>query len=266
MKHKLLSLTLIGLCVATLSFAQTSLVITEIMYNPPESGNDTLEFVEIFNNSTSAVDLEGVYFSAGFTFTFPAGATLGANAYAVICGDADKYAAFYGVSTPYVWSGGATQLNNSGEAIAMRTAAGVLIDTVRYNISAGWPTSANGGGASLVLCDVNADNNVPTSWYASTTAVGASVNGVAVFASPGAADACLTVGVNQPTTERFSVYPNPAFEKIVLSKPADVELFDMTGQRKLSAKNVREVNVSTLPAGLYVVRTASGEMSRFVKK
>ena len=35
------------------------IVITEIMYNPPESSTDSLEFIEIYNNEISAVDLTG---------------------------------------------------------------------------------------------------------------------------------------------------------------------------------------------------------------
>ncbi|HAQ38663.1 MAG TPA: hypothetical protein DCQ58_09165, partial [Saprospirales bacterium] len=35
------------------------LVITEIMYNPPESGTDLTEFIEIYNNSDQAINLNG---------------------------------------------------------------------------------------------------------------------------------------------------------------------------------------------------------------
>ena len=39
--------------------AQSQIVITEIMYNPPESGNDSLEYIEILNNGNSGVTMSG---------------------------------------------------------------------------------------------------------------------------------------------------------------------------------------------------------------
>ena len=47
------------------------LVITEIMYNPPESGTDSLEFIEIYNNGTDAVNMDGFTFVDGVEYTFP---------------------------------------------------------------------------------------------------------------------------------------------------------------------------------------------------
>ncbi|NCP46491.1 MAG: lamin tail domain-containing protein, partial [Flavobacteriales bacterium] len=46
------------------------LVITEIMYNPPESGTDTSEFIEIYNNGASAINLQDFTCTGGI-YTFP---------------------------------------------------------------------------------------------------------------------------------------------------------------------------------------------------
>jgi hypothetical protein len=37
----------------------SQLMITEIMYNPPESGTDSLEYIEVYNAGTAAVDMNG---------------------------------------------------------------------------------------------------------------------------------------------------------------------------------------------------------------
>jgi len=267
------TITLAFLTLPVLALAQSSqgggnippVMITEIMYNPPESGNDTLEFIELYNTSGSAVNMAGVTFTSGITYTFPPTLSIPGNGYVVIAGDSVRFAAFYG-GTARQWTGGATQLNNSGEALVMKTASSEIVDSVFYDDAAAWPQLANGQGASLVVCSTSADNNLPSSWYASTTATGGTVNAIAVFASPNAADACLSVGIQENKPVKFDVYPNPTTDKVTLSLPSDVELYDMTGQKKGAFKNVKEVNLSAFAPGLYIMRTSKGEMVRIVKK
>jgi len=67
---KQLILSVIFAFLSMAAFSQ-DIVITEIMYNPPESGTDSLEFVEILNNSGAAYDMTGASFTDGFNFTFP---------------------------------------------------------------------------------------------------------------------------------------------------------------------------------------------------
>ena len=63
-KNLLLSLALMIACIS----AQAQVIITEIMYN--NAGNDDLEFIELYNNSDTAIDLDGYSFTAGLTHTF----------------------------------------------------------------------------------------------------------------------------------------------------------------------------------------------------
>ncbi len=48
-----------------------NLVISEIMYNPPEVDGDSLEFIEIYNNENYAVNLSGFIFTEGIEYSFP---------------------------------------------------------------------------------------------------------------------------------------------------------------------------------------------------
>ena len=41
--------------ISTLAYSQ--IVINEISYNPPESGQDSLEYIELYNLGSNAVDL-----------------------------------------------------------------------------------------------------------------------------------------------------------------------------------------------------------------
>ncbi len=174
--------------------SQSQIVISEIMYNPPESGTDSLEFIEFYNNSVSPVDMTG-YVVSGVTYSFHA-ASIAAGNYYVIAVDSVKFVNFYGVPCDGDFAGG---LNNSGEAITLKDSTGILVDSVFYDDAAPWVTTPDGGGPSLELCDANSDNNDGTNWSASTNYVGI-VNGTTVYASPGAPNCTGTA----PTVVSFS--------------------------------------------------------------
>ncbi len=169
--------------------ATGDVVITEINYNNP--GTDNYEFVEFYNNGSSAVQLEGWTISSALTYTFPSYA-LNPGEYVVVCNNAAVFSAGFGFM-PLEWNpASGNALNNSGENIVLKDAGGVLVDSVHYLASAPWPTAANGGGPSLVLCDVNADNSNPANWAAATTSTGIIENNTEILANPDAASNCLT--------------------------------------------------------------------------
>lgn len=201
MKKNLLAL-LYALLLAT--GAQAQIVITEIMYNPPEPGTDTLEYIELFNPTANAVDISGWNFTKGVTFTFPGGTTMAPGAYVIVCENAAYFQARFGF-TPFQWDGA---LTNGGEDIELSN-GGTVIDNVSYSSAAPWPTGAAGTGSSIVLCDVNADNNNGANWQASTTPTGVTSGGLPVFGNPGGPSNCVTAGyplrtIAQMTTENAS--------------------------------------------------------------
>ena len=185
MKKTLLTLLI---CVSLLAAAQAQIVITEIMYNPPESGQDTLEYVELYNNTNATVDVSGWSFTQGFEFVFPAGFTIPANGYVVIAKNIAYFQSKFGFA-PLEWvTGGA--LTNSGEDLELRDANGNVIDYVDYKNASPWPMEPNGNGPSLVLCDPSADNSQPGSWQGASNSTGIIINGKEVKANPGAAATC----------------------------------------------------------------------------
>jgi len=126
-------------------------VITEIMYNPPEGGNDTLEFVEILNPSlTSPINMSGYYIEDAFDFTFPDGFMLASGEYVIIAGDSVTFEATFGVEA-FEWGGATTQLNNSGEPITLKNGSGAVLDSVDYGTSSSWPQEADGQGDTVPL-------------------------------------------------------------------------------------------------------------------
>jgi concanavalin A-like lectin/glucanase superfamily protein/lamin tail-like protein/PA domain-containing protein/type IX secretion system substrate protein len=170
-----------------------NLVITEIMYNPAESGTDSTEFIEIYNNGSTTVDLTN-YTCTGGIYTFPS-ASIAAGAYYVITIDSSGFYNTYGFNADGVFSGG---LSNSSESIVLKDAFGNLVDSVLYDDGGLWPSGTgagapDGGGASIIFCDLNSDNNDGTNWKACTNQTGVIIQGLEVLASPGVANTCCPV-------------------------------------------------------------------------
>lgn len=158
-------------------------VINEIYYNVPST--DTLEFIELYNNEATAVDLTGYSFTQGVTYTFPA-ITMPAGSYLVLCVDSLAFQSAFGVMA-YEWASGS--LSNSGEDIELVDANGAVVDFVDYDDNNPWSSMADGSGNSLALCDVTADNTLAANWLPETNDIGFTINGTSVFVSPGMANA-----------------------------------------------------------------------------
>lgn len=166
-----------------------ALVFSEIMYHPiedPATGDEPLEFIELYNNRAVSEDLGGWAFTNGIEYTFPAGTLLGPKSYLVVARDPNALAAAYdiqGVLGPYTG-----KLSNDGERVELSNAAGMIVLSVRYDDSNPWPVSADGAGHSLILAKLGGDPEQAQSWSASSYLAG----------TPGSADQAQTVS-SDPT-------------------------------------------------------------------
>jgi hypothetical protein len=152
------------------SFAiSTDVVISEISYNPPApfpgATNSDNQWIEIANRGSAPVDLGGWTFDDGVSFEFPSGTMLAAGEHACIVRDAAAFAAAYpGARLLGEFAG---SLSRDGERLDLRDAAGNQVDELRYFDSGRWPDAADGGGATLELRDLDADNAQAGAWAAS---------------------------------------------------------------------------------------------------
>jgi hypothetical protein len=164
----------------------TGLVISEIMYN--SASTDTLEFVEILNNTSGVINLGGLYFEDAFDFTFPT-YNLPAGEYAVIALDTAALKNVFTVSHLFQMDNPSStgNLTNSSENIVLRNTLNQVIDSVTYDDGTPWDNRADGLGYSLVLCDPFSDNTDAANWSISTN----NIDGI-TYASPGAANTCPT--------------------------------------------------------------------------
>ena len=129
----------------------TKLSLTEIMYHPPDlgglSGND-LEFLELKNCGTNTLDLSGLTFSKGISFTFTNGTRLGAGRFFVLARNAAAFASKYpGVAVGGTYTG---QLDNGGEELRLSHPLGSTIFSVSYADRLPWPVTPHLADFSLV--------------------------------------------------------------------------------------------------------------------
>lgn len=176
----------------------SQLVISEMMYHPGAlsaaetaagyTDREQFEYIVLMNISANTLDLSGLAFTVGITYTFPSGVTLAPGARVVVVKNAAAFALRYGSSAnvaPGVYSG---NLDNSGEEIKL-VSAGQTVQDFTYSDGSHpatgqtvdpWPTSPDGSGQSLVLMNptLAPDETSYTNWRASTRPQG----------SPGQAD------------------------------------------------------------------------------
>lgn len=241
------------------------LVITEIMYNPPESGTDTLEYIEIYNNGSANIDMTNFAITDGVEFLFPA-ITLNAGEYVVICKDSTAMINAFGVQA-YEWTSGG--LNNSGELIIITTPDSLtIVDSVEYGDQNGWTSlaGADGDGYSLVLCDYNSDNKLESNWTLSANMRFIGSNPDTIYASPMAQDsACITTGIESDLQATTAViYPNPTTGSINVVVNGNnenyiIEIVSLHGQlverRAISNTNtIHTFDLSNVESGMYFVR------------
>ena len=176
----------------------TGLVITELMYHPPDLGtNDNTrdEFVELVNPLPAPVTLQdaaGVWrLGGGISCDFPAGTTLPAGGSLLVVSFAptntttlEQFRAAHGITNfnlpilgPY--SG---KLGNRGDRVALEKpqapdalgdpVSWVIVDEVIYGNQAPWPTNAHGGGPSLQRLSVIYTGLDPANWAAAAATPG----------------------------------------------------------------------------------------------
>ncbi len=154
-----------------------TLVVSELYFNPPGQVELT-EFVELMNvTSGTTLDLTGVSFTAGITFSFPADTRLLPGERIVVAKDVGAFGAAYGGGLNVV-GGFPDNLSNSGELVTLSRADGGVILSFSYSDLPPWPVAADGDGYSLTLINPFSfpDHSDPRSWRASV-GVGGSPDG-----------------------------------------------------------------------------------------
>ena len=225
-----------------------ALVISKINYNPlvdDEQDSSDFEFIEITNNSSSEIDLTGIYFGGlGITYQFPQGATVSSNGKIYLSNNNESFNTRYGFDSFDEFS---RSLSNDGEDITLLDAYGNIIDTVTYNDVLPWPEEADGEGSFLSLIGLDLDNSLASSWVA-------------------VSDNSQALSVNYLNNlSHISLYPNPVEDLLIIQSNTGsinkIEIFNIEGQRILEYSSDRqriEIDLIQIPSGLYFAKISSG--------
>ncbi len=135
-------------------------VINEIHYNP--SYNPVREeFVELYNNTDTAIDISFWRLRGGVDFLIPSNTILPARGFLVIAQDPATIQNRYGRGALGPWDGA---LNSEGEEVRLHDQTDEEVDRVDFRSEFPWPILANGEGASMQLVHPELDNDLGSSW------------------------------------------------------------------------------------------------------
>jgi len=144
-------------------------VINEIHYTP-DIKTEAVEFIELVNAGTSAVDLSDWSLLDAVSFAFPAGMTLAPGGFVVVAEDPTALQTKFAVKALGPWTG---TLSNEGETILLCDTARRVVDRVDYKQGFPWPTVGDPPGYSIELIHPALDNDLGGNWRASVSGGGA---------------------------------------------------------------------------------------------
>jgi spore coat protein CotH len=230
------------------------IVISKIHYHPPNVANiakNDLEFIELTNTSANTVDMTGVYFrEPGLNFSFPENASIGSNEKIYLVSNTSVFQNYYGLTAYGQFT---RNLPNSTHKLILADAFGNIIDYVKYEDVAPWPTQADGAGYWLQLIDVSYNNSLASSWTAGNQLVNSTVSNVDF---------------------KTIIFPNPVQNTLHIvssqNKITSYELFDLTGKSIKNAPTteayIPTIDVESLPINSYFLKLNFENGNHFLTK
>jgi len=242
---------------------ENELLITEIMYNPPESGVDQLEFIKVTNVSERVIDLEGISLR-GVTLNIDTTYLLGPNAFVLFCEKRQIIDSLLGIDA-IEWETGS--LSNSGETLSLINANGQIIDSVAYRSNGDWPREANGQGYSLFFCPANSmSNDDPSNWFLGQEAYDG-IDSSEVYLSLN--NDCLSQLVNVSLVNKHNIEFSQYISHFEILKEGlfEVTIFDLQGKTIFYsiAKNEKIIDKAWIKEKYIIVRVETKDSS-LVKK
>ena len=143
---------------------RTPLIISEIMYHPPDNGPD-LEYIELFNTEPVSHDISNFRLSGDIAFTFPTNTRIAARGYLVIAHNPTAVQTAYNL--PAVLGPYTNTLPNDGGRLRLRNEQNAVLLEIDYSDQAPWSVAADGAGHSLQISMPDYGEEDPTAWSAS---------------------------------------------------------------------------------------------------
>ena len=253
------------LAVFSFSFAQ-SIVINEIDPNTP--GSDTAEFIELYSSSPN-FSLTGyvlVLFNGNDDASYAAydldGHSTDSNGYFVI-GDSG----ISGVTITFS-SSSSSNIQNDANAVTLYQAdksdfpldtsvtTANLIDAVVYDNDDPDDTDLLTGLGETVQYNENASSDSPNHSLQRQS------DGSFKVGTPSPNTSNLVLSLSKITSEVINIYPNPTSKMLYfqgLDQSVFVNIYSPTGQRVMSQKVLKSLDVSALVSGVFMLEITQNE-------
>ncbi|HYH80327.1 MAG TPA: DNA/RNA non-specific endonuclease, partial [Longimicrobium sp.] len=193
--------------------SSTGLMITEVMPDPSKVGDTAGEWFEVYNGGSSAINLQGyrIVSASGLTnsesHTIASAVVVDPGEY-VVFGNNINPATNGGAPVAYSYGGSISMNNGSGtsanEWLALRTSAGVTVDSVAYAVrtlpAVPGPYTPPAGSSRAVV-DLAGDNTIisGTNWSTSVSLYGLGDRGTPGTANQGGAAVSVSVRISWVT-------------------------------------------------------------------
>ena len=148
-----------------------NVVINELMYDPIIGTSDG-QYIELYNQGTNAVNLNGWQFTSGVTFTFP-NVILAPNGYLVVAkNETNLFANYPNLNTNNTVGDFSGKLSHDGALVVLSQPETLYVtntilvaeDQVSYGTGGRWGEWSGGSGSSLELIDPRANHRLAANW------------------------------------------------------------------------------------------------------
>ncbi len=240
--------------------------LTEVNYNSSPTAYSG-DWFELHNAGTTTVTLTEWRFkneNPDNLFTFPAGTTIPAGGYLVVCSDTAAFHSRHPMVNPIAGPFNFV-LSNGGDNINLFDAYYTQQVSMRFEDLAPWPTSPDGGGYTLEVLNAAGNYTDPANWFAGCpegSPGGPYFTPCAVSVSPSNAGPNLRVYPNPFDHQLMIAFPEP------LNESACIELLDMTGRilkKEWTFSERHVLSTRDLPAGADMLRVTGAAWSRSVR-
>jgi hypothetical protein len=253
-----------------------NIVINEINYASHDT-LDTEDWVELYNNSGTAVDLSAWSLVDGFTndtFMIPDATIIPADGYMVFGRSLPDFKLFHPELQPVIGTM-SFGLNSDSDGLALNDADGQLHDYVFYKNEAPWPITVSGTGLTLERVNPALNSSYSSTWKASLDTLGTPCAKNSRYAD-------FVVKVPEVKREglRANVYPSPfrestnirfsldEEEKVMISiYSASGSLVDIIADAEFDAgrHELKWTPKFQISAGIYFINIRSGQNNKVLK-
>lgn len=163
--------------------------VSEIFYMETNSGAQ-LQFIEVYNVGPDVLTLSD-YQIEGLPVVYGNTVTLQPGEFAIYCYDADILKSTFNITSDvniFQWTGGA--LSYTGQTVRFLDNSGNTVKEVTYSSNAPFPVPPNDVYTSIILCNPDESENLPSNWQLANFANGNIIDAKLVYGDPHQLDFC----------------------------------------------------------------------------